>query len=124
MDNNNYTNDNFGYQSNSTMGNMGMNTNQGYTLQNAPDFMLWLILGLIQTISCCCGGCIALITGIITIVFACMANDCYKSNNMAVYQSKMQVAKIVNIIGWILSVLCIIASIFTGVFNKVMELVN
>lgn len=107
---------NNGYDANQTMGQMaqqyegygfqgGMNTNNNNNTssgQSAPDYILWLILGIVLTCTvCCCFNCAGPVFGIITIVLALMANSAFKIGNMVEYQSKIKSAKIVCIIGLI-----------------------
>lgn len=95
-------------------------TDPGYSPQrpqgNTPEFTLWLVLGILQILLCCCN-CTSLITGILSIVFAAMADNSYKKGDFASYESHIKVAKIVNLIGWGLVVLLPIITAICGNFR-------
>lgn len=104
---------------------MGMNMNQQPTTTgNAPDYMLWLILGIVQICSLCCCNCFTFIAGILTVIFVCGANNMYKIGDMMTYASKMKTAKIINIIGWALIIVSIVINIVTGIFNSIMSYIQ
>lgn len=90
---------------------------------NAPGYMLWLILGIAQTIStcCCCGGCVSLVFGILTMVFASQANGAFKIGDVNKYRSKLNTAKIMNIIGWVLTIGLTILGMVTGLAGTILE---
>ena len=89
----------------------------------APGYMLWLILGIVQTIStcCCCGGCISLVFGILTMIFAVQANGAFKVGDVMKYKSKINTAKIINIVGWVLTVGLMILGMVTGLAGAILE---
>lgn len=136
MDNNN--NENNGYyesptnhvnpyenQSQNQYGNTNQYGNQQmYNMNNttgsAPDYMVWLILGIVQIMLICCCNLLSLVTGILTVVFAVSANNQYKVGNMIDYQSKMKTAKIINIVGWLLMVVNFIIGFFGGLFELIL----
>ena len=95
------------------------NNNMGTqpTGMNAPDYMLWLILGVIQIILICCCNLFSFIMGILTVVFVIAANNQYKMGNMLGYQSKIKVAKIINIVGWVLMIVNFVVAIVGGIFE-------
>lgn len=82
--------------------------NMQYNLGNAPNYILWLILGIIQICSVCCCGIPTMVCGIVTVIFAVTANQQFQQGNAVLYIKKMRAAKIWNIIGWVLLVLSFI----------------
>lgn len=73
---------------------------QQQTVPNAPDFIMLLILGIASTLCCC------LPAGAVSLVFTIMANSDFKSGNAVGYASKVKTAKVLMIIGVILTLLC------------------
>lgn len=96
----------------------------GFIGTSAPDYMLWLILGIVQICTLCCCNCTAPITGIITVILVVMGNTSYKQGNLADYQSKMKIAKIVCGVGFGLMLIGWIISLFTGVFDFMISSIN
>lgn len=88
---------------------------------NAPEYTLWLVLGIIQIVCICCCNPFTTICGIITVVFVYAANNAYKINNTELYQSKIKSAKIVSIIGLALFVGGIILNIVLGMCTTLMN---
>ena len=99
-------------------GQYGFN-NQVNTSTNAPNYKLWLILGIIQTcLFCCCCSVITCIFGIATIILAVTANNYFKQGNMVLYRARMKAAMIVNIIGWVVTFLGFIIGLATGLIES------
>ena len=73
---------------------------QQQTVPNAPDFIMLLILSIASTLCCC------LPAGAVSLVFTLMANSDFKSGNIAGYKSKVKSAKVILVIGVILTLLC------------------
>lgn len=99
--------------------------NQNFNQQpngNAPDYMLWLVLGIVQILTLCCCNCFTFIFGIITVIFACTANTAFKQGNLNSYAEKIRLAKIMNIIGWALIAVSVILNLVTGVFSSILSL--
>lgn len=117
MNNNPQTENNNAYQQNT----QSYNT---VPAQNSPDFTLWLVLGIIQICMICCCNCLSLITGTITVVLVILANNSYKAGNLADHDSKIKIAKIVNLVGWGLFVVNIIINLVGGVFSSVMSAIG
>lgn len=97
------------------------NVNNTNTGMNAPDYMLWLILGIIQIVTLCCCNCVAPIFGIITVIMVVGANNKYKTGDAFGYQKSMKTAKIINIVGWVLMFAGTIISFVTGMFSSIMD---
>ena len=117
MDQYGFSNGQNGGMNQNNMGTPNYTNNGG----NAPDYMLWLILGIVQICSLCCCNCVGCVFGIITTVFVYTANNCFKNGDMMNYQSKMKTAKIINIIGWCIICFGIIMGIIgsiTGAFSQ------
>lgn len=103
--------------------NNGMNMGgMNQTPMNAPDYMLWLILGIIQICLVCCCSFPTAICGIITVIAICSANTWYKSGNIGMYQAKLKTAKLANIIGWALMIIIFVVNIVGGIFEAVFAL--
>lgn len=85
-------------------GNISYQQYQPVNNQNvhAPNYMLWLILGIIQILNMCCCNPFTAVCGIITMVLAIKADKEFLKGNFYEYQTNMEVAKILNIIGWCL----------------------
>lgn len=100
--------------------------NNGFNPQmnrgNAPDYILWLILGIIQICLLCCCNLFTCMCGVITVIIAVQANKYFKCGNYAMYQGKIRSAKTVNIIGWVLMIVSLAINIFSGVFSAIVEL--
>lgn len=123
--NQNFNGQNFG--SNQTFGGpnlsgQGFGNNQNFVGMNAPDYMLWLILGIIQILALCCCNCVGPITGIITVIMVVSANNLYKSGDAVNYSSKMNIAKIVCCIGFGLMLVGWIIGIISGIFESIVQL--
>lgn len=114
MDNMNGYNSN-GYNGNYSQNNYASNPGvNGYQTQQpmnngkVPKFVMWLVFGIIQVL--CCNQ----ITGVLTIVFDCLARNAYKAGNFADYYSKLKVCKIATIIGVIIGIVVnIVVIIYT-----------
>lgn len=78
----------------------GMNMNNNRLSQNAPNYMLWLILGILQICTLCCCNFSGPIFGVITVVLSIISNNAFKGRDMIEYQSKIKAAKIVCIVGF------------------------
>ena len=106
--------------------NMGNNMNMGggYTMNggNAPEYTLWLILGIVQMLGLCCCNCIAFGFGLGTVITISNANNAFKNGDMMTYQSKVKTAKIINLIGWAIMFGGVIISFVTGAFGMVSEM--
>ena len=96
--------------------NQGQQFNVGN--QNAPEFTLWLVLGIVQICLICCCNLLTCVCGILTVIFISNANNFYKLGQMVEYQAKVKSAKIANLVGWGLIVVSIIFNIFAGVFDQ------
>lgn len=69
--------------------------------------ILWIILGVIQL--CLSGFCVwTIITGILTIVFAISAQVAKSLLQVIKLQNRLRLARIVNIIGWIIMIVSLI----------------
>lgn len=123
----------------------GQNMNQGYgqpihqnfggpvgytesTQSKAPEYTLWLVVGIILTVlgcCCCCGGGVTVpVVGILLIIFSSLGNSAYKEGRMVDYQKWFKWCKITIIVGTVLIVLNIIIGIiggFTGMFTEIMD---
>lgn len=103
---------NTGYQSNVPMG-------------NAPEYTLWLIIGVALTVlgcCCCCGGGFTVpIGGIVLICFACAGNSAYKRGDMLGYNKWFKAAKITIIVVVVLNILYSIIGFATGLFATIMD---
>lgn len=95
----------------------------GVTSMNAPDYTLWLILGIIQTCLICCCNCLSFITGVVTIVLVIMANNSYKVGNGPDYVNKMKIAKIVCSVGWGLMIVGWVISLATDIFSTLINMI-
>lgn len=79
-------------------------------LKNAT---LILVLGILSIITCCCYGVIGIILGIVTIVLAQKATAIYAENpDMYTGFQNVKIGKILAIIGLVLSVLYLLATIW------------
>lgn len=105
------------------MGSMAAMTG-GFIGASAPDYMLWLILGIVQICTLCCCNCTAPITGIITVILVVIGNTSYKQGNLMDYQSKMKIAKIVCGVGFGLMIIGWIISLFSGMFELIFSSLN
>lgn len=108
-------------QNQNSYGGMNNGFNQQMNQGNAPDYMLWLILGIVQICLLCCCNIFTCICGIITVVMVVQANNYFKCGNYPMYQGKIRSAKIANIIGWALIILSLVINIFSGVFSAIAE---
>lgn len=106
--------------------NNGMHMGGGYKMNggNAPEYMLWLILGIVQMLGLCCCNCVAFGFGLATVLLISNANNAFKNGDMMTYQSKVKTAKIVNIIGWVIMFSGVIISLVTGAFDMVSEMMS
>ena len=81
-----------------------VNNQQVVPSGKAPGYILWLMMGTAQILTvCCCCGCISCIFGILTIVFTVNANKAFKCSDLVLYSKNIKIAKIINIIGWVVS---------------------
>lgn len=92
--------------------NTEMNTteySQPTTPQKTPNFVLFLTLSIVQLVCC------SPITGVIALVFTCVGDSAYKAGNNEDSESKMKVAKISIIVGFVLAgVFALVCSMFRG----------
>lgn len=149
--NNGYNNGNNGYNNGNNGYNNGNNANNnsgyfespvnngGYNQNNfeanqqfmqgnnpmdngAKEYVLWLVLGIIQALSICCCNWVAVITGTITIIFAIQANSQRLMGNYYAFKKKIGVAKVVNLIGWGLMVVSIVLNLVFGLTDFIKSL--
>lgn len=73
-----------------------------YQNVNAPNYILWLVLGIVQIMNICCCNPFTSVCGIITVILAIKANKEFLNGKFYEYQANMKVAKILNILGWCL----------------------
>lgn len=86
---------------------------------NVPGYMLWLLLGIAQILTLCCCNCITFIFGILTVVFACIANNQFKQGNIIMSTANIKKAKIFNILGWLLIIVNFVINLLLGVFEYI-----
>lgn len=98
----------YGYQ-----GQPGFN-NQ--IIPNAPEFVTYLIIGIVYTL-CCCN----FLIGIPGIILTILMNTSFKSRDLNGYASFRKITKWVYIIGVILWVVMFIFSMITGVFGAFID---
>jgi hypothetical protein len=91
---------------------------------NAPNYTLYLILSIILIAGICCCNVVSLVLGIISIVYLTQANSFFKMGNMAMYEAKIKVSKILIIVGYALIVLGIILNIVSGAFSTIVSILN
>lgn len=80
----------------------GQQNSQQAQNSNAPEYMVILILSVIQILTICCCTPLTCIMGIISLASIIGANSEFKDGNYIAYQSKSKTAKITNITGWVL----------------------
>ena len=97
------------------MDNSYSQSNQVKPSGNAPGYMLWLVQGILQIFQLCCCGCIQFIFGILTIIYASQANKAFKECNLITYKEKIRLAKILNIIGWVLGIIITLVLMFGAI---------
>lgn len=99
---------------------------QGYQQQGIVNqYMTWLIAGAVQVLClCCCCSWMSLITGIMTIVFAVLANQAYNSNDQMAYYKNIKIAKISNIVGWVLLLVGIVINMVAGIFANILNTIS
>lgn len=85
-------------------GNVQYQQTQINNTQNvhAPNYILWLVLGIVQIMNICCCNPFTSVCGIITVILAIKANKEFLNGKFYEYQANMKVAKILNILGWCL----------------------
>lgn len=101
MDNTNSTNMEYNYGGTNNMNNMGETPTNG----DAPGFIKYLVLSILETLCC------SWIPGVIGIIFTVLFNSAYKSGNIADYESKKKIAKVAL---WIGLAVGIIANLLIG----------
>ena len=89
------------------------------------QYMTWLIAGGVQALClCCCCSWMSLVTSIVTIVFAVMANQAYNSNDLHSYHKNINIAKYANIVGWVLLVIGFVINIVAGWFTHILNTIS
>lgn len=78
-------------------------------IANAPEFVMYLIIGIVYTI-CCCN----ILIGVPGIIFTVLMNTAYKAGDTNGYLSNRKISKWIYIIGIILWVLGFILSFVFG----------
>lgn len=80
--------------------------------QPVPNSTLVLVFGILSILTCCCYGVLGLIFGIVALVLAKKANEAYLQNpELYTGYSNVKTGRILAIIGIILSVLYLVATI-------------
>lgn len=79
---------------------------------NAPEFVLFLVFGIVQIMLICCLQPWTCLCGILTVVFICKANNDFALNRNVDYGKHLNVAKAASVVGAITAVIGLIASIF------------
>ncbi|TXE19608.1 DUF4190 domain-containing protein [Psychroserpens burtonensis] len=83
------------------------------TQEQLKNSTLILVLGILSIVTCCCYGVIGIVLGIITIVLAQKATAIYAANpDMYTGFQNVKIGKILAIIGLVLSVLYLLATIW------------
>lgn len=124
-------NNGYGQQMNQGYGPQGYGpqmSNSQTTQSKAPEYTLWLVIGIILTVigcCCCCGGGITVpVVGILLIIFACLGNNAYKEGRMLDYQKWFKRCKITIIVGVILIILNVIIGIVGGFATVFTDLID
>jgi uncharacterized membrane protein len=89
------------------------NMEHNQTQEQLKNSTLILVLGILSIVTCCCYGVIGIVLGIITIVLAQKATAIYAANpdTYTGFQN-VKIGKILAIIGLVLSVLYLLATIW------------
>ena len=103
---NNYNSNNSNYYNSGRYANVGgvILDNNGKPLKNS--FGMKLTFSILEML-CCCASCFTLVTGILSCIFTCQANTCYKEGRYDEYKSKSNVSTILLIVGAIFAAISI-----------------
>lgn len=85
----------------------------------SAQYLLWLILGILQSLSICCCNWFGVVTGILTIVMVVRAKKAFQRGDMYRSMSSLKAAMIINIIGWVLLIVTSIVNIVAGTFSVI-----
>lgn len=96
------------------------NLNNQTNYRNAPEYMLWFVLGVIQISLICSCSLTTSICGIITVVKALKANNYFKYGEYSMYKSSLRSSKVANILGWAALVLKLVIVMVIGVFENLL----
>ena len=104
---NSYNSNSTNYYSSGRYTNLGgvVLDENGKPLKNS--FGIKLTLSIMEML-CCCASCFTLVTGIISCIFTCQANTCYKEGRYDEYKSKSNVSTILLVVGAIFAGISII----------------
>lgn len=101
----------------------------GNTNCNFPGYSTLLVAGIAQVVAplaCCCVSTLSTLTGlcagIVTLVLVLVANSDFQSGNTNSCMQKVGIAKIVNIVGWVIIVILVTISIILGLIGVNEEL--
>lgn len=87
-------------------------------------YMIWLILGIAQSLSLCCCNWFGVLTGIATIVLVLKAKKEFNRGNLYKSVSNLKIAGIINIIGWVILVVVSILNLIFGTFQVLFSPIN
>lgn len=103
--------------------NYGGYNNNGFNpppvIANAPEFVMYLVIGIVYTI-CCCN----VLIGIPGIIFTVLMNTAYKAGDTNGYLSNRKISKWIYIIGIILWVVGVILSFIFGIAGSFIDFVR
>ena len=113
----NYTgNAQFNQPQNNGYYNQGYGAPNGPVIGSAPEYTLYLIIGILYTI-CCCN----ILIGIPGIIFTCLMNSAFKMGNAQEYAQNKKIAKVIYIVGIILWIVSIIFGFLSGILEAILE---
>ena len=96
------------------------NLNNQTNYRNAPECILWFVLGVIQISLIYYCSLTTSICGIITVVKALKANNYFKYDEYSMYKSSLRSSKVANILGWSALVLKIVLAMVIGVLENLL----
>lgn len=106
-----YGQPNYGYSNNGF--------NPPPVIANAPEFVMYLIIGIVYSV-CCCN----FLIGIPGIIFTVLMNTSYKSGDTNGYLSNRKISKWIYIIGIILWVIGMILSFVFGIAGSFLDAIR
>jgi hypothetical protein len=101
-----------------SQGQQGFTQNNMNNNMNHPDFVLYLVLSIIEVFCC------SPLAGIIALIFVILGNSDYKRADTVNAQQKFKIAKIILIVGVVLALICTCSSVVFGFAGEILDAIS
>ena len=86
------------------------------------QYIFWLILGILQSLTLCCCNYAGIVTGLATIILLIAGKLQVNKGNINKGVKMLKIAKIINLLGWVILIVTIIVNFISGTYKFVSSL--